>query len=53
MKTNRRPYSKPQIEKVQLIVEEAILANCKQPSQRGAGTSNCKVSGIPCSAQGS
>jgi hypothetical protein len=26
----KRTYSKPQIEKVQLVPEEAVLANCKQ-----------------------
>jgi len=41
----RKPYRKPQLEKVQLVAEEAVLQGCKQPSQPGLGTSNCKTPG--------
>jgi len=38
MKSNhniRRTYSKPQIKRVNLIVEEAVLAGCKVQSENG------------------
>jgi|GEM_PF-1869998 len=28
-RTTRRPYSKPQLEQVRLVAEEAVLLNCK------------------------
>ena len=31
-KTTRRPYRKPQLEKVRLVAEEAVLTNCKTNS---------------------
>jgi hypothetical protein len=34
-KTTRRPYSKPQLEQVRLVAEEAVLLNCK--SSQGSG----------------
>lgn len=41
MRTNRRPYSKPEIEQVQLIPEEAVLTSCKTstggPGRPGVG----------------
>ncbi len=43
----KRPYSKPQLEQVRLIAEEAVLAHCKTPGQtvQGGPTSfpNCEV----------
>jgi hypothetical protein len=39
----RKPYQKPQIERVRLVPQEAVLAVCKLPNQGSAfgGTSNC------------
>ena len=31
----RRPYSKPQLEQVQLVVEEAVLQGCKTSASLG------------------
>jgi hypothetical protein len=28
----RRPYAKPAMEEIRLVVEESVLAACKQPS---------------------
>jgi hypothetical protein len=50
----RRPYTRPVIEEVKLVPEEAVLGSCKAPSLGGGpGTSNCKLRGQPCSGQGS
>ena len=50
-KTTRRPYSKPQIEKVQLVPEEAVLQGCKGNDIQGQGGPNlqppCPPDGIP------
>ncbi len=42
-KTTRRPYCKPQMEKVQLVPEEAVLASCKGHggTNEGPGDFNC------------
>ena len=52
---NRKLYQKPQVERVRLLVEEAVLANCKQSGQSGPYYSPCQfdASGGICSAQGS
>jgi hypothetical protein len=31
IKTNKRPYQKPQLEQVRLVAEEAVLTGCKFP----------------------
>ncbi len=54
----KRPYSKPQIEKVQLVSEEAVLGNCKSTAgdvQFGPGDSlQCQPNeNINCLDQGS
>jgi len=50
----KRPYSRPVIEQVRLIPEEAVLAACKSPGGGGGpGTGSCKQRGQPCSVQGS
>lgn len=36
MKTMRRPYSKPRLEQVLLVAEEAVLLNCKLAQGAGA-----------------
>jgi hypothetical protein len=36
-KSNRKTYSKPQLEKVQLVVEEAVLTGCKTSSSGNEG----------------
>ncbi len=39
---NRKNYKKPQINQVNLAIEEAVLAACKTgPGQPGALTRNC------------
>ena len=45
-KTARRPYQPPQLEQVQLVVEEAVLQMCKVPRKGGPGPDTC-VMGAP------
>jgi len=45
-KTTRRPYQPPQLEQVQLVVEEAVLQMCKVPRKGGPGPDTC-VMGAP------
>ena len=45
----RRSYQKPQLEKVNLVLEEAVLTFCKAPSI--GGTKN-KCGAGPCSTAG-
>lgn len=40
-KTTRRPYRKPQLEKVGLVPEEAVLSACKVAQGPGPGTGRC------------
>ena len=45
VKRDRKPYYKPQIEKIKLILEEAVLGlGCKTDQQVGQGITGC---GIP------
>ena len=57
MKTNKRPYCKPQIEKVQLVVEEAMLVACKTATSVGpdsnAGYPHCRTGKTGCSVASS
>ena len=39
--TIRKLYSKPQLERVQLIAEEAVLLACKTGNNLGPGEKNC------------
>ena len=39
--TTRRPYRKPQLEQVQLVAEEAVLAGCKTVNRTQPGYENC------------
>jgi len=46
---NRKYYSKPKIEQVNLVAEEAVLQSCKSPGAGGGPqTRNCKQYGNPC-----
>ena len=48
-KPNKHPYRKPQVEKVRLVTEEAVLAACKAlHTSSGPTGSNCKHAGTPC-----
>jgi hypothetical protein len=38
----RRPYHKLQLEQVQLVAEEAVLAKCKFVGGNGSGGADCK-----------
>jgi hypothetical protein len=39
---SRKPYKKPQINQVKLVVDEAVLAGCKvQAGNPGAVTKHC------------
>lgn len=47
----RRPYGKPQLEQVQLVAEEAVLAGCKRGNASGPPSfNNCKDQNSNCSA---
>jgi hypothetical protein len=49
VKTIRRLYSKPQLEQVQLLPEEAVLAHCKGVSLEGRNLpSGCGQGGKQC-----
>jgi hypothetical protein len=49
-KTNRRPYRKPQLEQVDLVSEEAVLAACKLKTS-GASI-RCKNKSTGCNRGG-
>ena len=54
--TNRKkpPYSKPELRRVELRPDEAVLGNCKTTGSAGPGSgSSCAPSGSSCSTQGS
>lgn len=48
-----KPYQKPQVERVRLVVEEAVLAGCKQSGTTQPGYADCNVGLNYCSALGS
>lgn len=48
----KKPYSKPDIKKVPLRPEEAVLGFCKTSGQFGPGSSGCQTP-APCSGLGS
>jgi len=37
-RTNKRPYRKPQLEQVRLVLEEAVLQGCKVAGGTGPAT---------------
>ena len=41
----RKPYAKPQLTRVTLRPEEAVLAACKNPSYRGPRPAHVRVAG--------
>ena len=51
-KTTRRPYRKPQLEQVQLAIEEAVLQGCKAekvgPGPLAEFGANCEASSNQC-----
>jgi hypothetical protein len=50
----KKPYVKPEVRKVILKPEEAVLGACKTTSKSGPVTSSgCQPSGIKCSILGS
>lgn len=51
---SKKPYSKPELKRVDLRPEEAVLGNCKMSISAGPGSgSSCKPAGSSCSTQGS
>ena len=51
---NRKNYKKPQINQVNLVIEEAVLQACKTgPGQPGKRGKNCDFSGCKKSIYGS
>ena len=48
----RRPYHKPQLEQVQLMAEEAVLAGCKTVRMTKPGYDNCHVKNAFCELPG-
>ena len=52
--TARRPYEPPQLEQVQLVVEEALQSNCKTKEVFGFGQPLCvPTGGANCQGSGS
>ena len=49
-KSPRKPYSKPQLEHVQLVLEEAVLTTCKTGGTLGPVVQNCRGK-LKCSFQ--
>jgi len=41
----KKPYVKPQIKRVMLKPEEAVLGSCKTASSRGPAQANCRTPG--------
>jgi len=52
-KRQRKPYRKPEVKRVRLVPEEAVLGGCKNVGTSGPpGLANCGLPS-PCSAVGS
>ena len=49
----KKPYVKPEVRKVTLTPEEAVLGFCKTTGKTGPVSTGCQPSGIPCSSLGS
>lgn len=51
----RRPYQPPQLRRVSLVPDEAVLASCKNASTQGPQGASLKCTGSPslCSHNGS
>lgn len=53
-KGKKPPYTKPELRRVDLRPEEAVLGNCKTSGHAGPGSgSSCAPVGAACSVQGS
>ena len=52
---SRRPYQPPQLTRVSLVPDEAVLASCKNVSTQGPQGASIKCTGAPslCSHNGS
>ena len=49
----RRPYKKPELKRVLLRPEEAVLASCKFQGGSGPGSNNCRRGQTSCLVIGS
>ena len=51
----KKKYSEPEIKKIDLKIEEAVLTNCKMPvfESTGPGGHECHLAGVPCNSIGS
>jgi len=49
VRTDKKPYQKPRIERVKLVPEEAVLTSCKVPHGTiiGPNNANCRGGGGP------
>lgn len=47
-KTTKRPYCKPEVDQVDLVIEEAVLAACKNPSAEGKRQIGCRQGNHSC-----
>jgi hypothetical protein len=51
--TDKSPYVKPSMKRVQLKPDEAVLGNCKTTISTGSGQTPCHVTPNPCNVAGS
>ncbi len=49
----RKAYTRPEVRKVTLTPEEAVLGNCKVSSSTSGPTLTCNYQTLNCNAQGS
>jgi len=49
----KKPYQKPEVKKVLLKPEEAVLGACKTSGSTGPGYSNCNLASVYCNTNGS
>jgi hypothetical protein len=49
----KKPYSAPQVRRVELRPDEAVLGMCKTPGTTGPGGPDCNMAIIACSTLGS
>ena len=47
-KTNKRSYSKPKLDRVNLVIEEAVLTVCKNPEAVGRDQLGCRPATSAC-----
>lgn len=53
MKKANKKYQKPQLTRVKLVAEEAVLTGCANKDSTGPSTPNCSCSWMTCSTGGS